>query len=271
MPLGNAGGYSNSSSRGFNNNRRNGYEPSVNSRLRIHENDSKRSLHFSFFSGMLKISIVDLVPRDNGEGQTYKSANDIFLTCTKAILMIDCVKQFEQYIAEGNTDSSVGFGINTGLGEIATVMIVHLNSEGKKALMINKVKPNGEYESSAEFVFPTEYNFNMKYSNIEENKFDTNYVEDIEWIEFKNILKNFVNSYDGSYGYSSCDMSKPRFEEINRSLSSICSNLGIERVDYSSRQTSNNNFYSNLGNRGNQGSSEHKSVDDIMDSLPGDD
>lgn len=271
MSLGNAGGYTNSSSRGYNN-RRGNYEPNISSRLRFHEDgNSNRNLHFGFFNGMLKISIVDLVPREDGEGQTYKEITNIFLTGTKAILMLDCINQFEKYITDGGEDSSVGFGINTGLGKIATTMVVHLTEDGKKAVMINKVNPDGKYESSDQFVFPTQYNFNMKYSNIKENKFDTNYIEDVEWKEFKVALKNFANSYDGSYGYTGYDMTRYSFDNVNRSLSAICNNLGIEPMNHPSRQASNNNFYSNLGNRGNQGSSNHMSVDDVMDSLPGDD
>lgn len=267
MGLGDAGNYNSSNS--GNGQRRGLYEQTYYSRTRFKNNDSGLQLGFQYRSGML---VVDISKAKTGGDFGYDSVASIFITHTKAHILLNRIEEFEKYIADGGKDPEVGFCINAGMGEKVTVLILHVTKDGGRAILIGKIDGEGNMSDSADFEFKKDWQYAIKYNNISSKKFEREFLDDIEWNEFCETIQEFAKASNGAIGYTVADITRFDTQRILNKMNPIYEKLGIEtgfnrNNNYGSNK---NNFFSNMDNGGNQGTSNHKSMDDVMEGFPED-
>lgn len=259
MALGNAGSYNNNS----NGNNKGLFEKTYYSRVRFKNPDSKLQLGFQYQKGML---VVDISKPKNENGFEMESVMNFYITHTKSMLLLDRIQEFEQYIKEGGKNPDVGFGINAGMGDTVKVLLLHVTETGNKAVLLAKVDQSGNFIEKVDFVFPTNYDYALKYNSINDRKVEKEYNDTVEWQEFVHTVEDFSRASNGAVGYSTIDMYRFDTQRILNKMNPIYEKLGIElRGGYNGNRSSNNNFFSNMGGEGNQGSSHHTTIDEVMD------
>lgn len=264
MALGNAGNYNNNSGSG-----KALFEKTYYSRVRFRNPDSKLQLGFQFQKGML---IIDIAKPKNEGSFEMESAAQIYITHTKSMLLLDRIKEFEDYITSGGKNPDVGFGVNAGMGETVTVLLLHVTENNEKAVMICKVDQSGNFTSKVDFVFPNDYQYSLKYNSVNDRKVEKEYIADVEWNEFKQGIIEFSKSANGATAYSTIDMYRFDTQRILNKMNPIYEKLGIElRGGYNGNRNSGNNYFSNMGSDGNQATSHHTTIDELMDSYPDED
>ena len=267
MALNNAGNYNNSNA---GDGRKQTYDQTYYSRTRFKNPADKLSLGFQFTKGML---VVDIARQKDGSDFGYDSVAQIFITHTKAALLLNRIAEFEKYIADGGNDPNVGFCINAGMGENVSVLILHLSPDGKRRVMVGKVDPSGDFiaDKTADYEFATNYQYAIKYNNIAEKSVEKEYLNDIEWKEFVTTIEEFSKASSGASAYFVADMTRFDLARVLNKMNPIYEKLGIEiRGGYNGNRNNNNNFFTSM-NGGNQGTSEHKSMDNVIDEFPDDD
>jgi len=232
------------------------YERKYSSRLTIRgyqPQNSGKQLNFSYKSGMLVISIE----RIKEGGFEPEVIADSYITVTKAKLLVDAIETFKK---EKTHSLTAGYGISTGMSEIQRALILHGSSNGTPAITIGKYNgQTGEWVAKDTFEFnDQDFHFFLNWTDKDSNKATPIYNNNVEFDLFENTIRNFANTMDGAAAYAAVDMLKIDFKAVLNKLNPVYDKLGIER-NLTSR-TSNNvgNFF------GAGGSSEHKSLDDVM-------
>ena len=251
------------SGRGNNNGGNNkNYDRTYYSRLSFKDytHDSKIRLGFQFRTGMI---IVDMSAEKNEF--EYESVEQCFITGTKAKILLAMMKRFEKDIEEGTFDIHKGYGINTGMGETQTVLILGLTDNNEKTITISKVDKNGNIEKSHTYIFNSNFHYGLAWNNVQNMDFERIYTDNVEYELFKGAIATFAENCNGALGYTVADITRYDHASIMKKMDPIFDKLGIERASGNSRgNSSGGGFFNNPGNR----SSEHKSYDDMEDELP---
>ena len=108
------------------------YENTYYSRVSLKGTDGLR-VGFSFKSGMLVVDISQ-----EKEGFQFETLASCYLTPTKAMLMYNQIQEFKNQVASKSYKEGTAFGVNTGMGDISTVLLLH-QVDGNNALTIGKV------------------------------------------------------------------------------------------------------------------------------------
>ena len=240
------------------------YENTYYSRLRFRDYDKKLVLGFKFRSGMLVAEISQ--EKDNFQ---YDSLVDIFITSTKAKILLNEIQRFEDDIATGIATPDKGYGINAGLGDIVSVLAFHTTESGGKAVLIGKVDGNGSYTKSVDYVFNSnDFHYGLEWNNISNMEVSKKYYNDTEYELFKDAVRQFSEHSSGASGYAVADITKYDYRAILNKMNPIFDKLGIERTNNrngSGNGASSNNYFMNSPeSRG----STHKSYDEVDDELP---
>lgn len=241
------------------------YENTYYSRLGIKNPNTKLRLGFSFKSGMLVVEIAE-----EKEGFKYDILSSCYLTPTKAALMYNQILEFKSQVESGKYKEGTAFGVNTGMGDISTVLLIH-QVDGNNAVTLGKVNSEGNYISKFTFTFNKAYHFGITlsdYTVMSSCKKDI--YDDIELEQFVQIIKSFAENMNGAVAYSTIDLARFDYKAMMNKMNPIYDKLGIERKSYHN-SSSENNFFS--GNNGgfNRGTSSNTTLDDVMDDLPTED
>lgn len=236
------------------------FENTYYSRVGFKDYDQKLRLGFQYKSGML---VVDLSKEK--DGFSYETAANIFITPTKSKILLKQIEMFEKYLSEeSHPDPNKGFGINAGMGEIVSVLILHVNEDGKKSITIGKVNGDGKYTERVDYTFSTDFNYGLEWKNISSMNCEKKYCDTVEFEMFVDAIQQFSLASNGAYAYSVADLTRYDTRSILNKMNPIYDKLGIERNNGNNR--SGNNFFNK--DRGNGGTSEHKSYDDMEEDLP---
>lgn len=222
--------------------------------FRDYQHNSNKMLNISYKNGMMIISI----DKAKEGGFEYETIVDSWITVTKAKLLVEA---FEAFKNEKTHTQEGGYGISTGMGDVQRAFIIHGNSLGKPAITIGKFNgSDGSWVAKETFEFnDNNFHFFLNWNNINKNGADPIYDCDIEFEMLENAIKNFANYMDGAIAYSTADMLKIDLRGILRKMDPIYDKLGIERFNGTRNSNNTGNFFGNGG-----GSSEHKSIDDVM-------
>lgn len=239
------------------------FENTYYSRIRFKDYDNKLTLGFQFKSGML---VVDISKEK--EGFEYETVANIFITPAKAKLLTGLIAQFKADREVGIATPEMGYGINAGMGEIVSVLAMHVTKDGGVAVTVGKVDGSGSYTSRIDYTFNKQFHYGLKWNNVESMDVEKQYNDELEFDQFCDVIAQFATASSGAYAYSVADLTRYDQRAILNKFNPIFDKLGIERG--SSRNYSNNNFFS--GNNGGSSkpasNSSHKSYDDAMDDLP---
>lgn len=230
------------------------YDQNYFSRFSVTDQESKLRLGFRFSSGMLVPGISRLKDATTFE---YEVLDEIFITPTKANILLAMIDKYEE---DGKT--AEGVGITSGLKETVSAIVVNENS-----IIIGKVKSNGEWASKNEVKFNRNYHYGIKWSDVNSNKFEQQFTDEIDYEMFKQLLKSFAYNMPGAVAYSVADLTRFDTSRAAGRLKPIYDKLGIEWGGNGGSRGSGNNFFNN-NTRGDAGTADHKDMDDVIDDLP---
>lgn len=223
-------------------------------------NTGKR-LGFSFKSGML---LMDISKEKDG-GFDYDTLITVYVTPTKAKILLGQIEQFKKERAAGVVGAS-GFGINTGMGEIQTVLIVHVDDNDRTTITIGKIDANGKYTQKEDFTLnENNFHYGIKWNNIDTMDCDKSYYNTTEFEQFEQLVRDFANASNGAYAYAQADLTRYDYRALMNKMNPIYDALGIERQGGGNGNNSRNSgsgFFNNNRNS-NGGTSQHKSYDDL--------
>lgn len=242
------------------------FENTYYSRVGFKDYENKLRLGFNFKSGML---VVDLSKEK--EGFAYDTLLGVFVTPTKSKILLAEIAAFEKYLEEGGCDPERGFGINSGMGEIVSVLILHVNEDGKKTITLGKVDGNGKYTEKYDYVFATDFHYGLNWNNINNMDCEKVFNNDVEFEMFVETIKQFSISSNGAMAYSVADLTRYDTRAILNKMNPIFDKLGIDRSRGGNGNSGSSNNFFNRNESRNGGSSQHKSYDELEDGLPFDD
>lgn len=229
-------------------------EPSYYSRIRITNPTDNIGLNFTFWKGLLKVSIVE--SGNAQEGRSNELAY-IHLSPTKARLMVQCVDK----ILSDEKSSDI-YGINTGIGEINGFMAIGRDM-GNPYLIIAKVGQNG-YESSQRFNFNKDYNYFLQVSDLDKLKFKKEYDNTVELAQFRDILEDFARASSGAIGASVHDIGRYEASKANALVRKIAAKVGVE-LNYNNNQSGGNGNYFKPSGDSNTSKSQGNKYNNISD------
>ena len=240
------------------------YETTYYSRMGFRGQDKIR-LGFSFKSGML---IVDI--SEEKDGFQFETLTSCYLTPTKAQLFYNQIQKFNEAVANGTYKTDAAYGVNTGIGDISTVIMVHLLGKDT-AITIAKINADGQNVSRYTYKFNTGYHYGISLKNYEDmNSYEKEFYDNIEFEQLQFTLKSFAESMNGCTAYSTIDLARYDYRAVMNKMNPIYDKLGIERGNGGNYGKSDNNFFNGNGGSGSfkSGTSNNTSLDDIMNDLP---
>ena len=240
------------------------YENTYYSRMQFRGQDKIR-MGVSFKSGML---IVDI--SEEKDGFQFETLTSCYLTPTKAQLFFNQIQKFNQAVADGTYKTDSAYGVNTGIGDISTVIMIHLLGKDP-AITITKVNADGQNVSRFTYKFNKGYHYGISLKNYENmSSYEKEFYDDIELDQFQQVLKSFAENMNGAIAYSTIDLARYDYRAIMNKMNPIYDKLGIERGNNNYGKSDNNFFNGNGGsgsfNKG--GTSNNTTLDDVMNDLP---
>ena len=236
------------------------FEQTYYSRTILKGTDGLR-LGFSFKSGMIVVDITQ-----EKDGFQYETLASCFLTPVKALTMYNQIQEFKKQVENKTYKEGTAFGVNTGIGDISTVLLIH-QVDGNTAVTIGKVNSDGQYVAKFTYKFAKAYHYGITLSDIEKmSSVKKEFYDDVEFVQFEQAIKSFAENSNGAIAYSVLDLGRYDYKGLSNKLNPIYDKLGIERQN-TSRQ-SDNNFFSGSNGGFNRGSSNNTSLDDVMNDLP---
>ena len=241
------------------------FENTYYSRISMKGSDGLR-LGFSFKSGMLVVDISQ-----EKDGFQFETLTSCFLTPTKALLMLEQINLYRDAVNSKSYKEGTGYGVNTGIGDISTVMLIH-KFDGVDAITIGKVNSDGNYVSKFTYKFNQGYHYAITLSDYASmGTCKKEIYDDIELTQFIQTLKSFADNMNGAIAYSTLDLGRYDYRAVMNKMNPIYDKLGIERSNNRPSQSDNNFFNGNNGGFNRGGTSSNTSLDDIMDDLPSED
>jgi len=239
------------------------YESTYYSRMQFKGQDKIR-LGFSFKSGML---IIDM--SEEKDGFQFETLTSCYLTPTKALLFYNQIQKFNEDVAAGKYKTDAAYGVNTGLGEISTVIMIHLLGKDP-AITIAKVNDSGQYVSKYTYKFNKGYHYGITLKNYEDmGSYEKEFYDDIEFTQLQQTIKTFADNMNGAVAYSVLDLARYDYRAVMNKMNPIYDKLGIERQgNGGSYSKSDNNFFNGSGSFNKGGTSNSTSLDDVMNDLP---
>ena len=228
-------------------------EPSYYSRIRITNPTDNIGLNFTFWKGLLKVSIVE--SGNAQEGRSNELAY-IHLSPTKARLMAQCVDK----ILSDEKSSDI-YGINTGIGEINGFMAISRDM-GNPYLIIAKVGQNG-YESSQRFNFNHDYDYFLQVSDLENLKYKKEYNNSIELKTFRDLLEDYARAASGAYGAAYYDIGRYETAKNSNMVRKIAEKVGVELYNGNNNYNGRNNFSQPSGDASRMNNSSNKRYSNI--------
>lgn len=240
------------------------YENSYFSRIKFSNRDQKLSLGFSFWKGLLKISISE--EEVSSTGVKYNEVSAIHLSPMKAKLLHGILVN---EILTGKKDQC--FGINTGMGETQSLITFGYNNDDVY-VSICKLSPEGVISNEAVFTFNTNYHYDIAYNDFKKMYFVQNFRNMAEIEMFATVLEEYVKSITGAIGYGVMDMIRFDMSRVNTKLDLMMDSMGIERKSsYQPSGSASNSYFNKNGaassTNSNRGRSEHRSLEDMDDML----
>lgn len=222
-------------------------------------------LNFSYWKGLLKISIINPKNTNNNSEYTeWDTDNSLYgyITPFKARILADGI----DHILDKSV-SNYGVKIKNGILYI-TRGSEFGGSEDTYLLVIKYVDDNGDVVSSSAYEFVSEYHFGISDYNSDAKSFNTNYMDStFELKAFKQSLINYANSADYAIAASVCDaMSTSVTGYMTKKIDSIANKLGIQN---NTRYGNSNSSYfnANNGNTSNNTRSGESTEYDDFESL----
>lgn len=238
------------------------YENTYYSRIRIKNDEAKLALGFSYRSGLLCAEISEIK-----EGFQYEALESAYISPTKAALLVRELKAFKYYLteAEEKITPNKAFGVTTGMGEKISYIGFHANEDKKLFVTIGKFDGSGNIINSVTIPLNSEYHFAVEWDDINSmENLSKVYYESIELDQMLQMFEDFARCMTGALAYSVVDLAKFDIAGIKGKMDPIYDKLGIEKRSYNGNKSyGTNDFLSNAG----KATSKSTSFDDIESSF----
>lgn len=235
------------------------------SRLRISNYNDSLSLNFTYWSGLLKLAIVQF-SQDSMQSSDRTELATIYLSPIKARMFAECIED----IAKDKSDDVI-YGVDTGLNEVKGVITIG-RKRGETFITIGKASDNAGYESYQEFRFEKNNLYRMNMTDLKKFKYNKEYDNVVELKQLVALLLDYSNAMGGGYAYAAHDINRYQTSKSNALLASIAEKMGVKvgkgggtannGIGKSFFDEDDSPSYSN-----NSNSSKFKSVDDLEDEL----
>ena len=263
MALGDTNYNSNNGNGGDSGNKNRLYDNTYYSRVKIKNYESKLIIGFKFRSGMLNIDVSK-----EKENYQYESIFDMMVTYPKAKILLSMIQRYKQDIASGIINPEHGYGIESGMGDTKSVLIIHPTVSGGTVITFGKVTIDGNFNDRIDVEMNNnDFHFGLEWNDISGMKISKVFENDTDFSIFEDVITQFVNNGTGATGYSVADMTRYDYKAIMNKMNPIYDKLGIPR----------NTGGNNGGNRQQSGgyfdrvpsaTSNHKSFEEMEDDLP---
>lgn len=259
MPLGD---YNNND-----NNKKKYYEPTLYSPYGTSNTDGvdPSALSYSFFNGMLKITISPMKPgAKQGDKQLWDHDNavSVWLTHVKARMLYN---EIEQVMSD--PDATDNAGVTTGNEGLISFSNGKEVGASHPCLIIRKVDQNdGSVTATYVYEFKTDHYWAVRnFDPQNPTQYDSHTYQYLEIDTLKSLLKEYYTSIGGAGAYA--NMYAQRFDanRINTKIGLIMDKLGIEQsAEYGNRGGGRNNqsFFNS-----NQNKSENSMRSATLDQL----
>lgn len=253
-------------------NKKQNYDEVYYSRMKFTNYEENKMLSFSFWKGLLKISINNV--KDNRSTVEYEEISSIYLSPTKAHILKEQLLVFKSLEDTNTTNRS--FGVDTGIGENKNFIAIgntgnSTDDDIQRTLFIGKIDINGNLLEGNSFNFNHNYNYGIQWTDVQNMKFNTDFVDNTELDMFIIILDQFVSSITGAMAYSVMDMGRFNNSRLNTKIGLVMNKLGIESK--SSRVTTSESYFNKNGlgsgaaspENTNRARSERTTIEDLME------
>lgn len=255
---------------GDGNNNNQNYDPTYFSRIRF-KNDGL-SLGFSFWKGLLKISITKA--KETGSGYEFDELAYIHLSPLRAKELSDVLKDF---VNRPYNEKNM-FGVDAGSSDTRNIIVFgvdhHTSTKDsiKRYVIVGKVSPDGNLIDPVRFDFNSDYHFSIEWKDLDKMDCSKVYNNDLEINMFIHVLDQFYLAMTGAMSYSVMDMGRFDNSRLNTKIGLIMDKLGIERAGGNKTYTGGSNSYFNRSGAGspqntNRGRSESRSIEDLEDMM----
>lgn len=235
------------------------YENTYYSRIRVKNEDAKLALGFSYRSGLLIAEVSEIK-----QGFQYEALENIYISPTKALLLTKEIKKFKSYLAEGKIEPNKAFGVTTGMGEKVSYIGFHADKDKNILITIGKIDGSGNITNAVTIPLNSEYHYAVEWNNIEAMDLEKVYYDTTELDQIELMLSDFARAMTGAFAYSVADLTRFDLAAVKSKMDPIYDKLGIEKRSYgNNRNYGENNFLSNA----KSSSSNSTSFDDIEASF----
>lgn len=235
------------------------FEGTYYSRIRFNNSEDQR-VEVAYHGGLMQLSICR---KDPASDFKYNAEATIYISMAKAYMLANQISEFMKYREGNKIDPNKAFGIVGGIGETTTYAGFSTNADKDIILTIGKFDNNGVILAKTTFKFVKDYNYSLDWSDINANKFEKVFYNDLEINVIQKTLIDFYHAMNGAAGYGTADVARYDTSKMNGRIDQIFDSLGIERRTYSNnrRNYGNNNFLDSAA------SSTSRSFEDMEDSL----
>ncbi len=234
-------------------------------------------VNVTYSSGMIKLTIATAQGTSDNGMSNWEDQITVSITGTKAHLLLNALAEYEKAIEENTITLSQSWGIVTGMSDIQTILMFHLNKvNSTKAFSICSIDAAGTVLKRFTYNFPDDQDFHIDWSNFDTMKNDKVYDSDLQYKMLKETIAEFARTSNGAAGYTTVDLARYDINAIRNNITAIGENLGViqPRQNNFNRNTSggyfNNNNNQNTANH-TSGNSQHKSLDEIQSEFDIDD
>lgn len=230
-------------------------------RMRIRKEDAKTCLSFEFRSGLLQIKILNL-QSDGFSWDNEHPAQVIYLSPTKALLLVNQLKAFKEYLAnEKKIDEKKAFGVNGGMGDKVSFIAFHADKDKNILVDIGKFDSQGIILESSQTSLNKEYHYGLEWNDLKSMDIVRVFDDELELNQLIYLLSDFGRFMNGAAAYAQADLTRYDLGRVLGKMDPIYDKLGIERLNKSGsfRSRGTNNFLNNTG------TSESKSYEEIQE------
>ena len=232
------------------------FDRSYYSRLKFRKDNL--ALNFTYSGGLLSITIDE---RDDANGSfKYNNLQKISLSPYKAKMFVEEIKKFKEYVATGDINPTVAFGVNAGINANITYIGVHADLDGTPKVTIGKFNNDGIIIEQATFTFNKDYNYALEWKNIDTNDLTKVYYNNLEIDMFENIVTNFANNIDGAIAYSVHDLGRYDYNRLVGRFDVVYKALNIPTYGEAGNYSQNTFLQNSSATQ-----STSTSIDDIME------
>lgn len=194
--------------------------------LRIMNSDGIRGFNFEFRSGLLQFKISSKT--DNGWNKDPDAV--IYLSPTKAALLVKEIHAMIDYISEGKVDNKRAFGVSGGMNEKISFIAFQPKDNGIITVNIGKFDNAGQIVEKHSCDLNMKYNYSLEWKDLDAMDLEKVYDDSIEINQIIQVLTDFSRFMNGAAAYGIAYTTRYDTQRILNKLDPIYDKLGIERL-----------------------------------------